>query len=83
MEAERKEKLDELVEGLINEHYFTETQVCLILGIGDVTLSQRRSTGTNHPPYIKVSKHRYLYPKDLFFNWMRSKKIWEEVKSVS
>lgn len=66
----------------IKSDYLTEEEVCEILKIKSTTLTQRRSNGTNHPPYVEVGRIR-LYPKRMFKQWIDKQKVIWEVKSAS
>lgn len=57
---------------------FTEHEVAERMNYKIGTLRNKRSKGSDHPPYTKVG-NSVLYPKDEFFEWAKSRPIiWEE-----
>ena len=67
---------------MIGDEFFTEDQICEILGIKLSTLKARRYCGTDHPPYQEIGTKRY-YPKRMFFEWARKRPVIWEVKGAS
>lgn len=64
-------------------NYLTLDEVCGILKIKPKTLRARLGTGTEHPPYVEIRRGVYMFPKNLFLDWIGKRPIVWEVKSAS
>lgn len=60
------------VKDLLSE-YFTEEDVCQVLGIVLVTLRTNRCNDSDHPTFIRRGR-MVLYPKEEFATWFRGGK---------
>jgi hypothetical protein len=67
----------------LKSKYFFEEDVLRILKIKKSTLSGRLSRGTEHPPYIELSRGVRIYPKREFMDWISKRRVIWEVKSAS
>lgn len=46
------------------------------------TLRKNRSLGKDHPPFIRLSDRRVLYPKKEFERWLESRPLIREIRSA-
>jgi hypothetical protein len=62
----------------LKDEYYTEEDVLSFLDIEANTLAHRRSTGKNHPPYVKIGK-KFYYPKKEFAQWVKSHQVKQSI----
>lgn len=57
------------------DDYYEEAEVLAFMGITAKTMAWRRSASPkNVPPYIKLSAHKFVYPKADFRRWLEKQK---------
>lgn len=62
--------------------YYTEAEMANMLRIDVKTLKSRRSRGTNHPPYVEITRGHVLYPKEPVEKWLSTLNVIWEVRRV-
>lgn len=62
-------------------NYYSEEEMAGLLRVSINTLKDRRSRGTEHPPYVQLRRGLVMYPKDNFLEWVRTRPLVYEVKS--
>lgn len=77
--------LGQVLEGEMDfwDEYYRESEICELLRIEPSTLRGRISSGTEHPPYQELRRGVRVYPKNLFAEWARERRVIYDVKSAS
>lgn len=65
---------------ILTDNYFTEAEVCEVLGIKLVTMKSRRSRGDGFPPFVKIGR-KILYPKEEFSKWIKNQVVQREISA--
>lgn len=66
----------------IAEYAYTAEEVAELLGLKMSTLMLRLYRRSNCPPFQKLGRGFYVFPKELFMEWLRRQPVSFEVKDA-
>jgi hypothetical protein len=70
-----------MIAEVLKEEFYSFDEMAMILSVKPTTLKHRIYTGSKHPPFVREAGV-YLFPKDSFLQWMRTKPRVAEVKGA-